>query len=152
MRLIFTFIAMLSLGSLQAQFLEKLAVSAEYRYLGRNVLGLGVEYRLSHHEAPAFNVGAKTFYTKVENKSKVLPQFNIEYGWGLNGILMSGVSVTPYAIEPQLQLSFLNMISLNVGYAVPIHSQKYFKGVTFGIQINVGVKGGKYYNYLKIGF
>lgn len=149
MKRIFTLIAICTWGGLQAQFFDRLAVSAEYRYLGRNVAGLGLEYRISDRDAIAFNVGAKAFYTSIGGKAKVLPQFNMEYGRLLTG----GVSVTPYAVEPQFILNFLNFIKLNTGYAVPIHKEKYFRGVTFGIQLNIAVgKETRFYDEFKMGF
>lgn len=149
MKIICILTSLFLLTSAQAQFLDRLAISTEYRYLGRHVGGLGFEYRLPQKDALTFNVGAKAFYTDIEGKGKVLPQFNIEYGLFLEG----GVSVTPYAIEPQLQINALNVITLNTGYAIPIHPQKYFKGITFGAQINIAVrKDSKYYERLKIGF
>lgn len=148
MRFVLTLVTLCFSANVQCQFLEKLALSAEYRYLGRNVGGFGLEYRISDHKDPTFNVGSKVFYTSVERERKIVPQFNFEYGW----IFMGGVSVTPYAVEPQIQLNLLNLIAINVGYAVPIHKQKIFKGFTFGLQMNIGVKGGQYYDYLKMGF
>lgn len=148
MRFILILIGICSWSSIQAQFVEKLGVSTEYRYLGRNVAGLGLEYRLHNRDAIVFNVGAKAFYTSVEGKATFLPQLNVEYGRLLNG----GLSITPYAIEPQFILNFLNFLKFNTGYAIPIHREKYFRGITFGIQVNIAVKNGSKFYYDRLSF
>lgn len=149
MKITLILIIICSWTKVQAQFLDKLAVSAEYRYLGRNIAGLGLEYRASNKDEAVLNIGAKVFYTTVKRKAKILPQINIECGNFLNG----GVSITPYAIEPQFIINVLNLIKLNTGYAIPIHQEKYFKGITFGLQINIAVgKYSRFYDDLKVGF
>ncbi|MDO5104750.1 hypothetical protein [Capnocytophaga sp.] len=152
MRPIFALLILFLGVSVQAQesVWNRLAVSTEYRYLGRNAAGLGFEYRIPHKDAMTCNVGVKAYYTSVEGKPKVVPQLNVEYGL----FLVAGVSVTPYAVEPQLQFNVLNLFALNMGYAIPIDKNRYFRGITFGVQFNIAVgKDSKYYDRLRmIGF
>lgn len=128
---------------------NRMALSTEYRYLGRNVLGLGLEYRVPHKDEMTFNIGAKAFYTHLNGTPKIVPQINAEYGM----ILLGGISITPYAIEPQVSFNFMNLLAINTGYAIPIDKNNYFRGITFGIKINIGVsRDSQYYQKFDVGF
>ncbi|MFC3157848.1 hypothetical protein [Chryseobacterium arachidis] len=128
----------------QAQIFKRTSINAAYRYTGRNVIQGGLEYRLPKSFSN-FIVGASVLYTSINDKAKFIPEFNF-YASNL-GLL--GVSVNPYSIEPRFGFSFLNTIMINTGYAIPIHNEKYFKGITFGVQLNFPLTKNSefYHNY-----
>ncbi|EKB57264.1 hypothetical protein [Bergeyella zoohelcum] len=132
---------------ISAQMDRRLAVSVDYTYRGRNAYGVGLEYRVTKPHEAVFNVAARALVTPIEDKNKIVPELRMDYGtWYL-----LGVSATPYAVEPRLGLSFLNMLVIHTGYAMPIHSEKYFKGITFGVRVNFGLtKQSKYYDTLNV--
>ena len=63
---------------------------------------------------------------------------------------MIGVSGNQYSLEPRIGISLFNAIFLNTGYAFPIHKEKYFKGITFGVQLNIAPNSSKFYDKMKI--
>lgn len=131
----------------KAQLLEKTALNVSYRYTGRNVLQAGLEYRLGNSYDGSIILGPSLLYTRVNDTDKFIPEMNINL---LRAGLLFGVSGNPYSLEPRIGVSLFNAIFLNTGYAFPIHKEKYFKGVTFGIQLNIAPKYSKFYDKMKI--
>jgi len=132
---------------LKAQLLEKTALNVSYRYTGRNVLQAGLEYRFGNSYDGSIILGPSLLYTRVNDTDKFIPEMNINL---LRAGLLIGVSGNPYSLEPRIGVSLFNAIFLNTGYAFPIHKEKYFKGVTFGIQLNIAPKYSKFYDKMKI--
>ena len=130
-----------------AQLLEKTALNISYRYTGRNVLQAGFEYRLGKSYEGSIIIGPSLLYTHVNKTDKLIPEININL---LRTGLLLGISGNPYSLEPRIGVSLFNMVFLNSGYAFPIHREKYFKGVTFGIQFNIAPKHSMFYDNLKI--
>lgn len=131
-----------------AQISDKTAFNVAYRYTGRNVLQGGLSYKINNDRKQSFVVGTSLLYTSVESKAKFLPEINFNYTHNLG---QAGVSINPYSIEPRLGFSLLNFIYLNTGYAIPVHTEKYFKGFTFGVQFNISPsKNSIFYNRLKL--
>lgn len=130
-----------------AQLLDKTALNIGYRYTGRNVLQAGLEYRLGDGYDGSVILGPSLLYTHVNDTDKLIPEININL---LRAGLLLGLSANPYSLEPRLGFSLFNAIFLNTGYAFPIHRDKYFKGVTFGIQFNIAPKRSKFYDHMKI--
>ncbi|MDW9378906.1 hypothetical protein [Chryseobacterium sp. JV558] len=138
---------LLSVTFSNAQLLEKTALNISYRYTGRNVLQAGLEYRFGETYEGSVIVGPSLLYTRINQTDKLIPEVNINF---LHFGQMLGVSVNPYSLEPRWGISLFNAIFLNTGYAFPIHREKYFKGVTFGIQFNIAPKNSKFYDNIKI--
>ncbi len=134
--------------SCSAQIYNQMAFSANYRYLGRNVLGAGIELRLSDKNVAASNIGAQILYFSDNGKAKFTPEIHLNRVLSDDNIIFAGVSANRYAIEPQLGINLFNLISLNTGYAIPISKEKYFKGFTFGFVINLGSSG--FYSSMKL--
>ncbi|MBO9690832.1 hypothetical protein [Chryseobacterium sp.] len=132
---------------LQAQLLEKTALNISYRYTGRNVLQAGLEYRIGETYDGSIIVGPSLLYTRVNQSDKFIPEVNINF---LRFGMMFGASANPYSLEPRIGFSLFNAIFLNTGYAFPIHKEKYFKGVTFGVQFNIAPKDSKFYDKMKL--
>ncbi|PWN61029.1 hypothetical protein [Chryseobacterium viscerum] len=130
-----------------AQLLEKTALNISYRYTGRNVLQAGLEYRFGESYDGSIILGPSLLYTRVNQTDKFIPEVNINF---IRAGLLFGVSGNPYSLEPRIGFSIFNAIFLNTGYAFPIHKEKYFKGVTFGIQFNITPKYSKFYDKMKL--
>ncbi|NIF04898.1 hypothetical protein F3J23_05540 [Chryseobacterium sp. Tr-659] len=131
----------------KAQLLEKTALNISYRYTGRNVLQAGLEYRFGDSYDGSIIVGPSLLYTRFNDTDRFIPEMNINI---LRAGLLVGISGNPYSLEPRIGVSLFNAIFLNTGYAFPIHRDKYFKGMTFGIQFNIAPKNSKFYDHLKI--
>lgn len=130
-----------------AQLLEKTALGISYRYTGRNVLQAGLEYRFGNSYDGSIILGPSLLYTHVNDTDRFIPEINVNL---LRAGLLIGVSGNPYSLEPRVGFSLFNAIFLNTGYAFPIHKEKYFKGVTFGIQFNIAPRNSKFYDHLKM--
>lgn len=143
------FILLLFLSAVfsKAQLLEKTAVNISYRYTGRNVLQAGLEYRWGESYEGSIIIGPSLLYTRVNETNKFIPEININL---LRAGLLMGISGNPYSVEPRIGVSLFNAVFLNSGYAFPIHREKYFKGITFGIQFNIAPKHSKFYDKLKV--
>ncbi|PWN71803.1 hypothetical protein C1631_004060 [Chryseobacterium phosphatilyticum] len=134
--------------TLNAQIFEKTAFNLGYRYTGRNVLQAGLELRIGESSYKSVIIGPSVLYTRINQTDKFLPEANIYY---TNNGQLYGASINPYSIEPRIGISVFNLFFLNTGYAFPIHKDKYFKGITFGIQFNIApTKGSKFYNQMKM--
>jgi len=129
----------------KAQFIDETAIGVEYKYTGRNSLKLSFEYRTSTSSNQGyFNLGAGAIYTPINGNTKILPEVHAYYN---NAIFMYGMSVSPYAVEPNIGLSLFNMMWLTGGYAIPLNKEKYFRGITVGIQFNIApVKASAFYD------
>ncbi|MCL1671333.1 hypothetical protein [Elizabethkingia ursingii] len=129
----------------KAQFIDQTAIGVGYKYTGRNSLKLSFEYRTSTSSNQGyFNLGAGAIYTQVNGNAKILPEVHAYYN---NAIFMYGMSVSPYAVEPNIGLSLFNMMWLTGGYAIPLNKEKYFRGITVGIQFNIApVKASAFYD------
>ena len=143
--LFLTFI--LSAVFLKAQFMEKTAFNISYRYTERNVLQAGLEYRFGKEYGGSIIAGPSLLYTRVHQTDKLIPEVNINF---IHFGQMFGISANPYSLEPRIGVTLFNLIFLNTGYAFPIHRDKYFKGITFGVQFNIAPKGSRFYDNLKI--
>ncbi|HCN50008.1 MAG TPA: hypothetical protein DIT10_13125 [Chryseobacterium sp.] len=132
---------------LHAQILEKTAVSVSYRYMGRNVLQAGLEFRIGESNYKSVILGPSVLYTRINGTDKFIPEANINF---INNGMMIGVSGNQYSLEPRIGISLFNAIFLNTGYAFPIHKEKYFKGITFGVQLNIAPNSSKFYDKMKI--
>lgn len=149
MRLYHFLITFLLTPAVHAQLWDKTAFNAAYRYTGRNVVQAGLEFKTNTGREQSMIAGASVLYTSVNQKDKFLPEANIYYTHS-QGLLM-GVSVNPYSIEPRIGFSFINILYINTGYAIPIHREKFFKGITFGVQFNISpAKKSKFYNHLRL--
>ncbi|MBV8327690.1 hypothetical protein [Chryseobacterium sp.] len=133
--------------SLNAQIMEKTALNIGYRYTGRNVLQAGLEFRLGETNYKSVIIGPSLLYTRMNHTDKFLPEAHVYY---TNNGPLCGVSVNPYSIEPRIGISLFNALFINTGYAFPINKEKYFKGITFGVQLNIAPKNSKFYDYMKI--
>ncbi|MBP2615336.1 hypothetical protein [Chryseobacterium jejuense] len=138
---------LLSIILTNAQILDKAAVNLAYRYTGRNVLQAGLEFRLGESSYKSLIIGPSMLYTRINETHKFLPEANVYY---TNNGQLYGVSINEYAIEPRIGISLLNLLFLNTGYAFPIHKEKYFKGITLGIQFNIAPNHSKFYDKMKI--
>lgn len=144
----FATLLLFSTVHLFSQNLEQTAVGISYRYIDRNVLQLSIEQVIQNSQKHKVVLGASILYTSVDGQAKYLPEIHSYYTRELG---LVGLSVNTYAIEPRLGFSFFNGIYLTSGYAFPIDQNKYFKGLTFGIQFNIGVsKHSKFYDDLKL--
>jgi hypothetical protein len=133
----------------QGQALDKIVINTAYRYTGRNVLQGGLEYKINNSPSHSIIAGASLLYTSINGEAKFLPEANMYYT-NRKGQLL-GISVNPYSIEPRVGISLFSLFYINTGYAVPIHKEKYFKGITFGIQLNIApAKNPKFYDHLKM--
>lgn len=130
-----------------AQILDKAAVNLAYRYTGRNVLQAGLEFRLGASSYKSIIMGPSILYTRIHQTNKFLPEANVYY---TNNGQLYGASINPYAIEPRIGISLFNALFLNTGYAFPIHKEKYFKGITFGVQFNIAPNHSKFYDKMKV--
>lgn len=130
-----------------AQILEKTAINVGYRYTGRNVLQAGLAFRIGESKYKSVILGPSVLYTHVNRTDKFIPEANINF---MNNGAMFGISGNPYSLEPRIGISLFNAIFLNTGYAFPIHKEKYFKGITFGVQLNIAPNGSKFYDKMKI--
>lgn len=146
MKKYFAVVFLLLTFTLNAQLLDQTAVSLAYRYTGRNVLQAGLEFRLGESRYKSVIIGPSILYTRIDQSNKFLPEANVYFN---NNGLLYGASINPYAIEPRIGISLFNLFFLNTGYAFPIHKEKYFKGITFGIQFNIAPKNSKFYDKMK---
>ncbi|WP_185290718.1 hypothetical protein [Chryseobacterium lactis] len=132
---------------LHAQILEKTAINVGYRYTGRNVLQAGLAFRIGESNYKSVILGPSVLYTRINQTNKFIPEANINF---MNSGAMFGISGNPYSLEPRIGISLFNAIFLNTGYAFPIHKEKYFKGITFGVQLNIAPNSSKFYDKMKI--
>lgn len=130
-----------------AQLLDKTALNIGYRYTGRNVLQAGLEFRLGESNDKSVVFGPSILYTRINQTDKLIPEANAYY---INNGLLSGVSINQYSVEPRIGISLFNLFFINTGYAIPIHKEKYFKGITFGIQFNIAPNNSKFYDKMRI--
>lgn len=130
-----------------AQILEKTAIHVGYRYTGRNVLQAGLAFRIGESNYKSVILGPSVLYTRINQTNKFIPEANINF---INNGAMFGISGNRYSLEPRIGISLFNAIFLNTGYAFPIHKEKYFKGITFGVQLNIAPNGSKFYDKMKI--
>ncbi|MFP3831659.1 hypothetical protein [Chryseobacterium sp. SIMBA_028] len=147
MKKYFAILFLISMTTANAQLLEKTAINVAYRYTGRNVLQAGLEFRLGDSRYQSVILGPSILYTRINQTDKFLPEAHAYY---TNNGQLYGVSVNPYSLEPRIGISLFNMLFLNTGYAFPIHKEKYFKGVTFGVQFNIAPNHSKFYDKMKI--
>lgn len=147
MKKYFAIVFLLSILSINAQILDKTAVNIAYRYTGRNVLQAGLEFRVGDSNYKSVVLGPSILYTRINQTNKFLPEANIYY---TNNGQLYGISINQYAIEPRIGISLFNLFFLNTGYAFPIHKEKYFKGITFGIQFNIAPNNSKFYDKMKM--
>ncbi|RXM51044.1 MULTISPECIES: hypothetical protein [unclassified Chryseobacterium] len=131
----------------KAQLLDKAALNIAYRYTGRNVLQAGLEFRLGESNYQSVILGPSMLYTRINETNKFIPEVNIYY---INNGLLYGTSINQYALEPRIGISLFNLLFINTGYAFPIHKEKYFKGITFGIQFNIAPNHSKFYDKMKV--
>lgn len=130
-----------------AQILEKTAINIGYRYTGRNVLQAGLAFRIGESNYKSVILGPSVLYTRINQTNRFIPEANINF---MNNGAMFGISGNPYSLEPRIGISLFNAIFLNTGYAFPIHKEKYFKGITFGVQLNIAPNSSKFYDKMKI--
>ncbi|MGL6128065.1 hypothetical protein [Chryseobacterium artocarpi] len=130
-----------------AQILETTALNISYRYTGRNVLQAGLQFKLGDSNNKSLILGPSILYTRINETNKFLPEANVYF---INNGQLYGASFNQYAIEPRIGVSIFNIFFLNTGYAFPIHKDKYFKGITFGIQFNIAPKNTSFYDNLKM--
>lgn len=147
MRKYFAVTFLLSIMMTNAQILDKTAVNLAYRYTGRNVLQAGLEFRFGESNYKSVIIGPSILYTRINGTNKFIPEANINY---INNGLLYGASINPYAIEPRIGISLFNLLFLNTGYAFPIHKEKYFKGITVGVQFNIAPNYSKFYDKMKV--
>lgn len=141
-----TALLLLFMMAANAQLLDRTAVNLSYRYTGRNILQAGLEFRLGDSSDKPIIIGPSMLYTRINESNKFIPEAHIYYS---NNGLLYGASINQYAIEPRIGISLFNLFFLNTGYAFPIHKEKYFKGITFGIQFNIAPKNSKFYDKMK---
>lgn len=128
--LIFTLTLSLAIN---AQFLDKTAVSVGYQYLGKSMFQIGLDQRITDNLKTSIKFGVDALIGKIEGKNKIIPQVHFNYHF-------AGVYLTPYSVEPQVFIRLLDIVKINTGYALPIHKSKQFQGLTFGVEIRIAVK------------
>lgn len=125
----------------------QLAFDVGYQYLGRNALHIGIDAKVSN-KTP-INIGVDVVYTRVNGNNKIIPQVHFDYILYEDYLLFGGINLNTYAIEPKIGFNFFNVATINTGYAFPIHKNKYFRGITFGLSIKIDpVSGGNYYYHI----
>jgi hypothetical protein len=147
MKRYFALVFLLSIITVNAQIMNRTALNLAYRYTGRNVLQAGLEFRLGSSNYKSVIFGPSILYARIEETNKFIPEANIYF---LNNGLLYGTSINQYALEPRVGISLFNVLFLNTGYAFPIHKDRYFKGVTFGIQFNIAPNHSKFYDKMKV--
>lgn len=147
MKKYFVLAFLISTVTANAQLLENTAINVAYRYSGRNVLQAGLEFRIGDSRYQSVILGPSMLYTRINQTDKFLPEANVYY---TNNGQLYGASINQYSLEPRIGISLFNMLFLNTGYAFPIHKDKYFKGITFGIQFNIAPNNSKFYDKMRI--
>lgn len=147
MKKYFTLFFFLFIFISNAQIIERTALNISYRYMGRNVLQAGLEFKLGNSNNRSMILGPSMLYTRINETNKFIPEANVYF---INNGQLYGASVNQYALEPRIGISLFNLFFLNTGYAFPIHKDKYFKGITFGIQFNIAPKKNSFYDNLKM--
>lgn len=131
-----------------SQSLDHTAIGLSYRYINRNVAQISVEQLIYSKNSNSLIVGGSAMYTSVDGKSKILPEI---HSYFIRECLFAGISLNSYALEPRVGISILNAFYFTSGYAFPIEKNEYFKGITFGIQWNLGLgKPTEFYNKMKL--
>lgn len=143
----FALIGILSTIIINAQLLNKTAFNVAYRYTGRNVLQAGLSLRFGESNYKSVIIGPSILYTRINQTDKFVPEANINVA---NDGLLFGASINPYSLEPRIGFSLFNVLFINTGYSFPIHKEKYFKGVTFGIQFNIAPNNSTFYDKVNI--
>ncbi|ASK29567.1 hypothetical protein CEY12_05360 [Chryseobacterium sp. T16E-39] len=139
----------LSFTAVQSQVFDRMAFSTAYRYTGRNVIQGGLSYKMNNSTNQSLILGTSVLYSSVDGEAKFLPEASFYYTNRMGHLF--GVSLNPYSIEPRIGLSLFNFMNINTGFALPIHKEKYFKGITFGIQFNIApVKSSQFYEKMKL--
>lgn len=144
------FLALFLISSINlfSQNLDQTAIGISYRYINRNVLQLSIEQIIKSSQKDKVILGASILYTSVGGQTKYIPEIHSYYTRELG---LVGLSFSTHTIEPRIGISFFNGIYLTSGYAFPIDQNKYFKGFTFGIQLNIGIsKHSDFYDNLKL--
>lgn len=130
----------------QAQPFDKSALTVGYQYSGKGALQIGLDQRLTDPLDPPLKIGIDTLIGNFEKNKKIIPQVHITYEFG-------GLYVNPYAVEPQVFATLFDFLKINTGYAIPVHKNQIFKGVTFGVQLRFGLtKGSDYYDHTSLRF
>ncbi|MCQ9633823.1 hypothetical protein MP477_02500 [Chryseobacterium sp. WG23] len=138
---------LISVITTHAQLLEKTAINVAYRYTGRNVLQAGLEFRTGNTHGKSIILGPSFLYSSINHTDKFIPEAHIYLS---DQGKLFGISGNPYSLEPRIGISLFNAIFLNTGYAFPIHKEKYFKGITFGIQFNIAPKHTRFYDQIRM--
>ncbi|MFJ1409833.1 hypothetical protein [Capnocytophaga canimorsus] len=132
---------------------ERSAIDIGYDYLGRNSLGVGLNYNLPINEYNwhGYNVGLGIRYFKGENNAHLfVPEAKISYRY--YGLLFA-VHTSTKNFAPIVGLSFMNCFHLYSGYSFAFEEDKnQLKGIIFGIKLFISGKNSQFYDRLKIGF
>lgn len=122
---------------LNAQISDKLAVSSQYAYVGKNTISIGLEYRLNSSSKSPMNVGASTLYI-FSKSSKIIPEihFNISQKLGT----FEGISLSPDFVQPQFGINIFNLLMIYTGYTFPFKQESELRGISLGLKLNLGLK------------
>ena len=128
-------------------FFNATAIQTGYANIGKNFAYVCLEKRIDEGKNWFFvNVGAGSYISYFDNKIQFVPEFHVN---ATMAILMGQLAVTKMGFEPSIGLNISNYIQLKVGYNYSFAPQ-YFKGTTFGININFGDKDYHYMAPMKI--
>lgn len=123
---------------------QGIALETGYKYNKSSKLEIALAYRLSnHYDENPLNIAA--FVTSNFNEK---PQFGIGFQQRFQQDFEIGTSLTSSEIEPTIGLNLLNLVKLNMGYAISTRNEP--GNFTFGFRIAFGQK--KYYDNFSIGF
>ncbi|MCQ9638986.1 hypothetical protein MP478_06240 [Chryseobacterium sp. WG14] len=106
-----------------------------------------MEFRTGNTHGKSIILGPSFLYSSINHTDKFIPEAHIYLS---DQGKLFGISGNPYSLEPRIGISLFNAIFLNTGYAFPIHKEKYFKGITFGIQFNIAPKHTRFYDQIRM--
>jgi hypothetical protein len=129
------------------EFFEATAFQTGYSYLGKNYSYIGFDKRIDDQKTWAFtNIGVGTYVSYFENKTQFVPEFHTNITFLL---LLAEVSVTNKAINPSLGFNIYNKYRIKSGYNFTYRKDD-FKGITFGVNINLGSDSYHYLSPMKL--
>lgn len=79
-------------------------------------------------------------YFKYHGANRIVPEIGADFHLLL---LASGVSVTPYSVQPKLGVTLLSVFEITAGYSIPFREEKLFDGFTLGITVQIPLKKKK---------
>lgn len=134
---VFVFCAWSGYAQVPSKPVDAFTLRAGYNHnRDKNTAFLGGGYLVGDYFWASVTFYGGVHYLRYDDTHRFVPEIGVDFHAVM---VMAGLAVTPYSVQPKAGLSLLSIANVTAGYSIPFGREPFFKGFTLGVQFQLPV-------------